>query len=31
MARTILVADDEQPILDTIGAYLKQELSLIHI
>ena len=25
MARTILVADDEQPILDTIGAYLKQE------
>ena len=25
MARTILIADDEQPILDTIGAYLKQE------
>ena len=25
MARTILVTDDEQPILDTIGAYLKQE------
>ena len=25
MARKILVADDEQPILDTIGAYLRQE------